>query len=67
MGQVSTFAHFGPLTPRDRHRLGGVYARGARRLEGLSEPLSDPDQLLSIAKHGPNVNTKQVVGVCNTQ
>ena len=32
-----------------------------------SEPLSDPDQLLSIAKHDPNVNAKQVVGVCNTQ
>ena len=28
-----------------------------------SEPLSDPDQLLSIAKHDPNVNAKQVVGV----
>ena len=32
-----------------------------------SEPLSDPDQLLSIAKHDPNVNAKQVAGVCNTQ
>ena len=32
-----------------------------------SEPLSDPDQLLNIAKHDPNVNAKQVVGVCNTQ
>ena len=32
-----------------------------------SEPLSDLDQLLSIAKHDPNVNAKQVVGVCNTQ
>ena len=32
-----------------------------------SEPLSDPDQVLSIAKHDPNVNAKQVVGVCNTQ
>ena len=32
-----------------------------------SEPLSDLDQLLSIAMHDPNVNAKQVVGVCNTQ
>ena len=32
-----------------------------------SEPLSDPDQLLSIAKYDPNVNAKQVVSVCNTQ
>ena len=32
-----------------------------------SEPLSDPDQLPSIAKHDLNVNAKQVVGVCNTQ
>jgi len=32
-----------------------------------SEPLSDLDQLLSIVKHDPNVNAKQVVGVCNTQ
>ena len=32
-----------------------------------SEPLSDLDQLLSIVKHDPNVNAKQVVSVCNTQ
>ena len=32
-----------------------------------SEPLSDLDQLFSIAKHGLNVIAKQVVGVCNTQ
>ena len=32
-----------------------------------SELLSDLDQLLSIAKHDPNVNAKQVVGVSNTQ
>ena len=32
-----------------------------------SEPLSDPDQLLSIAKHDPNVNAKQVIGFCNIQ
>ena len=32
-----------------------------------SEPLSDLDQLLSIAMHDPNVNAKQMVGVCNTQ
>ena len=31
-----------------------------------SEPLSDLDQLLSIVKHDPNMNAKQVVGVCNT-
>ena len=43
-----------------------MYARGARRLEKASEPLSDLDQLLSIVKHDPNVNAKQVVGVCNT-
>ena len=32
-----------------------------------SEPLSDLDQLLSIAKHDPNVNAEQVVSVSNTQ
>ena len=32
-----------------------------------SEPLSDLDQLLSVAKYDPNVNAKQVVSVCNTQ
>ena len=32
-----------------------------------SEPLSDPDQLLSIVKYDPNVNAMQVVGVCSTQ
>ena len=32
-----------------------------------SDPLSDLDQLLSIAMYDPNVNAKQVVGVCNTQ
>ena len=32
-----------------------------------SEPLSDLDQLLSIAKYDPNVNAKQMVSVCNTQ
>ena len=37
---------------------------GARK---TSEPLSDLDQLLSIVKHNPNVNAKQVVCVCNTQ
>ena len=31
-----------------------------------SVPLSDLDQQLSIAKHDPNVNAKQVVGVCDT-
>ena len=32
-----------------------------------SEPLSDLDQWLNIAKRDPNVNAKLVVGVCNAQ
>ena len=68
LGQVSTFAHFGPLTPREspssRWR---VCPRGTAPAWKASEPLSDLDQLLSIAKHDPNVNAKQVVGVCNSQ
>ena len=66
LGQVSTFAHFGPLT----HRIAVVSVACMPVGHGTwkaSEPLSDPDQLLSIAKHDPNVNAKQVVGVCNTQ
>ena len=68
LGQVSTFAHFGPLTPR-----GSPWSRwrvcpwGTAPGTKASEPLSDPDQLLSIAKYDPNVNAKQVVGVCSTQ
>ena len=68
LGQVSTFAHFGPLTPR---RI-AVVSVACNMPVGhgtwkASEPLSDLDQLLRIAKHDPNVNAKQVVGVCNTQ
>ena len=51
---------------RDRGR-GGVDARVARGVWKTSEPLFDLDQWLNIAKHGPNVNVKQVVGVCNAQ
>ena len=32
-----------------------------------SEPLSDLDQWLNIAKHDQNVNAKLVVSVCNAQ
>ena len=68
LGQVSTFAHFGPTSDPPRIAVVSVacmpVGHGAWK---ASEPLSDPDQLLSIAKHDPNVNAKQVVGVCNTQ
>ena len=54
MGQVLTFAHFGPLTPRAVVLVACMpVGHGAWK---ASEPLSDLDQLLSIAKHDPNVN-----------
>ena len=69
LGQVLTFAHFGPLTPADRRVVLVACMPVGHGAWKASEPLSDPDQLLSnsIAKHDPNVNAKQVVGVCNTQ
>ena len=68
LGQVSTFAHFGPLTHRRSPSVVSVACMPVwHGTWKASEPLSDPDQLLSIAKHDPNVNAKQVVGVCNTQ
>ena len=44
-------------------RMGGVGQRVHKPLLGVA----DTNHLLSIAKHDPNVNAKQVVGVCNTQ
>ena len=67
LGQVPTFAHFGPLTPRGSPWFSVACMPVGHGAWKASEPLSDLDQLLSIAMHDPNVNAKQVVGVCNTQ
>ena len=73
MGAQSNFGasfHICSFWPSDPSRIAVVsvacmpVGHGAWK---ASEPLSDLDQLLSIAMHDPNVSAKQVVGVYNTQ